>query len=154
MMSLFHMFQIDDPMDSRHKTVSQDDDLVIIQHVTSQDEDDLVVVSNETSSGPHCDATVGRMMARGNSVIPVLGTGVAPPTPTNYQVLQPACDVCFVFDGLLQDDPDEMQRKKNGIRAAAMNSCSPSMIVNPPAFSVESKVRGSVQRKTWGVPMR
>lgn len=153
MMSLLHMFQSDEQMDSRNKTVSQDDDIVIIQHVTSQEEDDLVVLSNETSNGPVCDATVGRMMAGGNGVIPVLGTGVAPPTPTNYQVLQPACDVCFALDGLAQDDPDEVQRKKKGIVAAIMNSCSPSMIVSPPAFSVESKVRGSVQRKTWGVPM-
>ena len=147
------MFRIDEQTDSRHKSASQDDDMVIIQHVTSQDEDDLVVLSNETSNGPVCDATVGRMMAGGNGVVPVLGTGAAPPTPTNYEVLQPACDVCFALDGLAQDDPDEVQRKKKGIMAAAMNSCSPSMIVSPPAFSVESKVRGSVQRKTWGVPM-
>ena len=145
-------------MNSRRVTASQDqdDDIVIIEHVTSQDEDDVVVVSNETSR-PNCDSTVGRIMATGGntngSVIPVRGTGAAPPTPTNYQILQPACDLCFALDGLDPDEPDEIERKKKGIRAAALNSCSPSMSINPPAFSLESKVRGNVQRKTWGVPM-
>lgn len=161
-MPLFNnLFQIDNQMNFRHNTVSQDqdDDIVIIEHVTSQDEDDVVVVSNETSSRPTCDhiSTVGgrtiTATRSGCGVVPVLGTGAAPPTPSNYQILQSASDVCFAYDGIAPNAADEIQRKKRGIRAATLNSCSPSMSVIPPAFHVENKVRGNVQRKTWGVPM-
>ena len=82
------------------------------------------------------------------------GNGRCPTDPwVNYEVLLPACDVCLALDGFSRDDEDELQRQKKGARAAAMNSCNPSMNVNPPAYTVESKKQGKTQRKTWGVPM-
>jgi hypothetical protein len=83
--------------------------------------------------------------------VPILGTGAAPPTPTNYEVLQTADDVCFTLDGISQDEADEFQKKKDRTRAAFLNSCNPSVSVNPPAFAMESKAHGKTQRKTWGV---
>jgi len=133
---------------------SQEDDMaVMIQHVSSTEGDDMVVISNYSSVAPDCQETVGRMMKGQSMVTPVVRTGAVPPTPVNYEVLLPACDVCLALDGFSRDDEDELQRQKKGARAPAMNSCNPSMNVNPPASTVESKKQGKTQRKTWGVPM-
>ena len=150
--SLFH-FDIGKEINRTSRDHDFDDDMVIIQQVSSAEEDDMVVLSNETSRGPVCHNTVGRMMKGEGRILPVLGTGAAPPTPTNYQVLQTANDVCFDLDGVAQDDSDELQKNKERTRAAFMNSCNPSVSVNPPAFAMESKSHGKTQRRTWGVPM-
>ena len=149
--NLFH-FDIGEEINgTRHSPF--DDDMVIIQQLSSTEEDDMVVLSNETSRGPVCQETVGRMMNGEGRMLPVLGTGAAPPTPTNYEVLQTADDVCFTLDGVARDERDELLKQKERSRAGFMNSCNPSVSVNPPAFAMESKTHGKTQRKTWGVPM-
>jgi hypothetical protein len=149
--SMFHFDIGKETNRTRHHKF--DDDMVIIQQVSSTEEDDMVVLSNETSRGPVCQETVGRMMCGDGRIVPILGTGAAPPTPTNYEVLQTADDVCFTLDGVSQDEADEFQKKKDRTRAAFLNSCNPSVSINPPAFAMESKAHGKTQRKTWGVPM-
>eukprot|EP00545_Synedropsis_sp_CCMP1620_P010388 CAMPEP_0119004590 /NCGR_PEP_ID=MMETSP1176-20130426/1235_1 /TAXON_ID=265551 /ORGANISM="Synedropsis recta cf, Strain CCMP1620" /LENGTH=199 /DNA_ID=CAMNT_0006956315 /DNA_START=182 /DNA_END=781 /DNA_ORIENTATION=- len=136
----------------RNRKLEHNDDMVMVSKVSSTDEGDMVVIFNEDEPTGGGQETAGCMM-KGSKVVPVVGTGAAPPTPVKYDVLQPACDVCFALDGFSTNGDDDEKIKNKAHAFSAMNSCNPSMNINPPAFSVQSKKHGFVQRKTWGLPM-
>jgi len=70
---------------------------------------------------------------------PLQGSGEAPPTPTDYQVVTESCDWCLV-ENLCSDD--------DGLLACKTPTAPPKVNVNPPAYAVHDK-----PRKTLGIPM-
>jgi hypothetical protein len=111
--------------------------------------------SNKASSSSerYEDISDGKMvidMIGGHGMKAVSGTGAPPPTPTSYEYLQPACDVCFALDGI---SFDESRNESTGATGTVIKSCNPTMSVNPPAFAIQKNGRYSMQRKTWGVSL-
>jgi len=133
-------------------SVEGDDDSLSEAEAESLPEYDNLPTGQSTVARPKKNLRGHRTQPR--LAVPVEGSGAPAPTPTNYKVVpdyDSSCGAGLPCDSICNDKTSLANLLEPVVEISTSN---PNMNVNPPACEVSNcDGKGSVERKTWGIPM-